>query len=331
MIALELRPGVVQHNFDDHRAFLQALHPLSGLWGDTPGEWIFRGQSVADWPLLPTAHRSDAWKPLTTILAKAFQPERADDMQRAKREYGLLCEFFRAADEAGLHVPDYSMADLLLFSGVAGMRTDEHNLWPAFNLIPVLALAQHHGIPTRLLDWTRRGRNAAYFAALPPRDEPKADSDLSVWALNTSLIEQWGASFNPAICRIATAPRSSNANLHAQSGLFTYCQWRDETAALAPLDELVSAAVQTLQHVTKSKDALPVVMRKFTLSRASARDLLRLVHIDGVSGLTMFPGFSGVTRHVQELAWCGGSTLGTPKDGSTSEAPPSGEEEDNDA
>lgn len=310
--ASSLRPGVEHQGFDDARTFLQALHPLSGLWGNAPGDWIFRGQSDATWPLLPSAHRAESWVPLTTTLAKSFRPELANDMQRAKREHGLLCEFFRSADEAGLDVPDYSTADMLLFSNLPALLTDENNLWPAFNLIPVLALAQHYGIPTRLLDWTRRGRNAAYFAALPPKEEA---TDLSVWAIDTRLIEQWGALFSSATCRVATAPRASNANLHAQAGLFTYCQWRDETTVLAPLDEVVSMGVQTLQNVSKSQDPLPIVMRKLTLARASAKDLLRLVHLDGVSGLTMFPGFAGVSRHVRELAWCGGSTLGTPADG----------------
>jgi hypothetical protein len=301
-----LQVGVVQHAFQNPRDFVQALHPLSGFWGQTPGDWIFRGHADATYPLLPSAHRTEAWRAFTTLNAKTFQPGGSDDMGRAQRELGLLSEFFRAADEAGLQVPEFTRASQLL--SASPPRTGSR--WPHEDLIPILALAQHYGVPTRLLDWSRQSRNAAYFAALEP--SKKAD-DLAVWALDSSLLRDHGTHFAKAACRLATAPRSSNANLHAQAGLFTYCQWYEDPK-LEPLDEVVSFAVGVLMRVSKTKGNAPIVLRKMVLSRERARDLMRLLHIDGVSAMTMFPGFAGVARHVQELAWCGRSVLGTPRD-----------------
>ena len=305
-VGTPLRIGVVQHDFRSPRDFVQALHPLSGFWGQTPGDWIFRGHSDASYPLLPSAHRTEAWRPFTTLNAKTFQPGGSDDMGRAQRELGLLSEFFRAADEAGLQVPEFARASQLL--SAAPPRTGSP--WPHEDLIPVLALAQHYGVPTRLLDWSRQGRNAAYFAAVAPS---KDATELAVWALNSTLLRDQGATFPVAACRLATAPRSSNANLHAQAGLFTYCQWYEDPK-LSPLDEVVSHGVVVLQRISRSKSPPPIVLRKLVLHRERARDLMRLLHIDGVSAMTMFPGFAGVARHVQELAWCGRSVLGTPRD-----------------
>jgi hypothetical protein len=49
-----------------------------------------------------------------------------------------------------------------------------HDDWDA------LVAAQHHGVPTRLLDWTYSPLIAAHFATLPRRDE----SDRAVWRLD---------------------------------------------------------------------------------------------------------------------------------------------------
>ncbi len=40
--------------------------------------------------------------------------------------------------------------------------------WPPDDLLSLLALAQHYGCPTRLLDWSSEGLIAAWFAATEP-------------------------------------------------------------------------------------------------------------------------------------------------------------------
>jgi hypothetical protein len=61
--------------------------------------------------------------------------------------------------------------ELVILSGVdastefAKRLSDGTAMWPPDQLLSLLALAQHHGLPTRLMDWSVNAYIAAYFAA----------------------------------------------------------------------------------------------------------------------------------------------------------------------
>jgi hypothetical protein len=61
-------------------------------------------------------------------------------------------------------------------------------------VLETLAIAQHHGVPTRLLDITHDAFVAAFFAADDARDETKLRDvpRFGVWAVDLSLVRQAG-------------------------------------------------------------------------------------------------------------------------------------------
>jgi hypothetical protein len=291
--------------FEHAADLLGALNLHSGIWGENPNNWVFRGHADAKYFLLPSAHRAESWN----AFGGPFDPSIASEAERVTREATVLARFLRTADAAGLPVP--INGDLELWWRFLMMPRNQPNLnWPRREDLPLMALAQHYGIPTRLLDWTRNNRTAAYFAALEPRGVP-AD-DLAVWAINGQFIIACMRHLRGAsACSLNVVPRSGNPNLHAQWGLFT---WResDSHEELLTLDELVDRTLSGRIEARKdgelwirfAPETHTCLLRKMVLSRGKAKDLMQLLHLEGVSAASVFPGFAGAAEQVREQFWC---------------------------
>jgi hypothetical protein len=194
-----------------------------------------------------------------------------------------------------------------LFRTPGGWRQIEAKIknegWPIDDLLPLLALAQHYRIPTRLLDWSDRPLVAAYFAAKGAASKPEGEF-LSVWALNLDWIINVGfPGTKPKMSvYVITAPRASNPNLHAQGGVFT-----TENLIKAEVSENKRVSVKTVDTFVKQRwselqGPTRPVMAHLKLPVSQGRTLLRLLSQEQVSAATLFPGYQGVAESLSERA-----------------------------
>lgn len=187
--------------------------------------------------------------------------------------------------------------------------------WPLPELYGCLALAQHHGIPTRLLDWSRSGRVAGFFAAeraaIWVRDEfpPQVETEmLAVWAYRESRARRLWAEAESAVILIAV-PQDYNRNMRAQRGVFTiHTQYTADPNAppvAHSLDDLVRDRVEEIGGGAEGHEPdSDVILREITLPVSQAPRLLRLLSYEGVTRASLFPSIDGVVQALgQKRLW----------------------------
>jgi FRG domain len=260
--------------------------------------WVFRGHADDTYKLLPTALRQTPPAQLGYTCASKIGVQRTNQEQ-VDAEFERLHEFYWSVDAQGLHVAGNN--DLLRTP--SGWREREGQVlkqgWPIDDLLPLLALAQHYGVPTRLLDWSDKPHVAAYFASIGA--VKKRTTTIGIWALNLDWIIYSAFPGNAAkmAVYVVTAPRASNPNLHAQGGIFTtenlVRKELRKLVTLRPVDKIVSEQWLKLNHNQS-------VMAHFTLPSTEAGKLLRLLHYEGISAATLFPGYQGAADSLAERA-----------------------------
>jgi hypothetical protein len=190
--------------------FINMLRQTSGNWDGPLRSWIFRGQREYKWGLIPSVFRSDIinkWADLSFDV-------NVSEAEFMEKEIILIRKFVKIADSVGLKVP----GDCYEFRIKNYYAAED---WPPKKHIEIFAIAQHHGLPTRLLDFTHNAFTAAFFSAIDCKEKKDINGDLAIWAINIgeyyNLINESERSI-----QLVSVPTHDNHYLNAQQGIFLY-------------------------------------------------------------------------------------------------------------
>jgi hypothetical protein len=234
---------------------------------DSPfSNWAFRGQRKEQWPL-------------DSALSRYFRAFHLDRRAWAQQEGRILRVFKRKAHQFLAQPPE----------------PDDDFQW--------LALMQHHGAPTRLLDFTWSPYVGAFFAL------ERATSDAAVWALNPAYISAGGIRRSaklrkPTVTSQTMDPRrpgnfaryflkgtrefiwlgepdTMNRRLIAQSGTFV----------------LPGALDRPVEEIAREYPDPQNMLAKFILPAARVRETgLRELYRMNITYATLFPDLDGLAR-----------------------------------
>ena len=217
---------------------LDFMHLLNRFaeYGASGDSYLFRGHARASYTLTPTLLR----QPFLT------QYHLMTNEELCSFETELLIYFFLACDKEGLDVPDFPSFRKLSMRrsfSLLNVRAKEESFlyeWLPEDVLEIAGLAQHYGLPTRILDWTRSFLTTTWFSLDGLREDDT--SGCVIWAVDavnlqefrrwqldkrerkgTAPIEKWEDDTLPLTFFVP--PYHSNPNLCAQQGAFSLWKW----------------------------------------------------------------------------------------------------------
>ena len=307
-------------HFTNAEDLLEYLRRSAPQWqADTSGkwdiDWIFRGHSDETWDLAPSALRSPCikqiqdykesvlteidshWKNQLSIPYAKESPLYKSDY--TKRSYAhiyaerrIIKEFCQQAEGIGQSIPGsehYINADLWV---------DNFPLPSKYNGVGITsAIAQHHGIPTRLLDFTSNPLTAAFFSCysiLKPIDK----KNLCIWAIKKESIMRKAIELSTTLTlrpSVFEVPRKNFEYLNAQEALFV--QIHGATNFYATYGRWPS-----LNRDVLTDSSMQSSFMKLTLPQSEASELYRLLTIDGCSLSSLMPTLDSIAKDVK-IRW----------------------------
>ncbi|MEP3653694.1 MAG: FRG domain-containing protein [Litorimonas sp.] len=263
------------HTESDAYDLLRLSHPC---WANF-NEPIFRGHADSNWDLIPSAWRnpglsfyprqreffedrygSKTGRHLEIVGEGApkhlYQQFPASNFSEAGVqeliEFSAVKYFHTLCDELGMTIPELTIGienqsyPIPTGLGIGWYTGDGLQHWEPTD---IFGLAQHHGVPTRLLDFTKDPKKALLFALKDIINSDDPPAEFCVWAFKDLYMLNLALSFyrpnGHKQVKIERCTFSSHLNkfLHSQSGLFLFVKgaslWKMEHGSYPSLNGIL--------------------------------------------------------------------------------------------
>ncbi|MGD9539783.1 FRG domain-containing protein [Methylocystis sp.] len=147
-----------------------------------------------------------------------------------------------------------------------------------------LVLGQHHGLPTRLLDWTENPLVALYFAL-----EQNLQTESSVWVMEPRYVYSIDIDFEKINHIEVYFPKAIDQRIVSQRGCFSVQPLPDGCSPFVPIDENQELINEGLSRLSR----IVIPNCRHTKARMMAQ-INRL----GIDGNFIYPGLDGLGRQI---------------------------------
>jgi len=312
---LETTDYIKEINFNTAEELFTALSPF-GSYKEVLDGYVFRGESSQNYELVPSALRVFNKEHLYNIsgFGMPINNQSEWDMWQQRAELYALKKFHDLADSRGINLPDVAIfRDNILSDHLSHTALSSINSWLPEELHEIAALAQHFGIPTRLIDWSLNLYSSLYFATSGVvNKEPNEENDnLVLWALNYREIEFSKETVNKYPFTFITPSYYRNENVLNQKGVLTSWKYPQNLSNSlefnlinrTPFNELLANFVAASKiDLRRSDNSYTILMYKFTLPTSEAIKLYDILIKMGFGSESVYSGLDGVVKRMNEDA-----------------------------
>jgi hypothetical protein len=245
-------------------------------------------------------------------------------------EFGMVARkspFFDRALEAQVLNPDpdyFAIAKEL--GDLTGFYPDRKS-WPYLTNFTmkhsIAALAQHHGIPTRLLDWSYDALKATYFGcrSVAASERLIKERRIALYGINPFMIDGRGPTEQELFPHIDdpltvelflsqhsifTEKNQTTSYLAAQEGLFTYPKYADLFYSFTGCYPNIVSSILKMEkwNGLYSKQLFPIrdYLRKITLPFAEVDTLLEMLDDERIFLTSLMPSLDRMKEGMLERA-----------------------------
>lgn len=263
----------------------------TGTWTDPDG--VIRKVELGNMPDVNQplqAHKCESWLDFKIWADKVRVSHRCIAFRgHGSKEFKLETTLSRVGRT---RLDRYCATELVLFKELLEASVDmRFDLGNKEDYATVLGLAQHHGLPTPLLDWTSSPYVAAFFAfsdAIDMAQSRKDATHVRVFALTEDFINVTSpkaitvSALHPYVCSLAI-PARKNARLLAQQGRF-----------LVTNSSNVEAFIKY-----KETERSTTYLYAADIPIEEAPQALEDLAFMGLTAATMFPGLDGIGKMIR--------------------------------